>query len=79
MKDADWQAVIEVDLSAPFRLARAALKGMVRRRAGRIISIGSIGRRHRQSWPGQLRRGQGRLVGREQGAGPTKWPAAASP
>jgi 3-oxoacyl-[acyl-carrier protein] reductase len=42
MKDADWQAVLEVDLSAPFRLARAALKGMVRRRAGRIISIGSI-------------------------------------
>jgi 3-oxoacyl-[acyl-carrier protein] reductase len=42
MKDADWQAVLEVDLAAPFRLARAALRGMVRRRAGRIISIGSI-------------------------------------
>ncbi len=42
MKDADWQAVIEVDLAAPFRLARAALKGMLRRRAGRIISISSI-------------------------------------
>ena len=42
MKDAEWQAVLDVDLSAPFRLARAALKGMVRRRAGRIISIGSI-------------------------------------
>jgi 3-oxoacyl-[acyl-carrier protein] reductase len=42
MGDADWQAVLEVDLSAPFRLARAVLKGMLRRRAGRIISIGSI-------------------------------------
>jgi 3-oxoacyl-[acyl-carrier protein] reductase len=42
MKDEDWQTVLEVDLTAPFRLARAALKGMLRRRAGRIISIGSI-------------------------------------
>jgi 3-oxoacyl-[acyl-carrier protein] reductase len=42
MTDAEWQAVLEVDLTAPFRLARAALKGMVRRRAGRIIGISSI-------------------------------------
>ncbi|MGC8475914.1 MAG: 3-oxoacyl-[acyl-carrier-protein] reductase [Acetobacteraceae bacterium] len=42
MTDADWQAVLDVDLSAPFRLARAALRGMVRRRAGRIIGIGSV-------------------------------------
>ena len=42
MKDEDWQAVIDVDLAAPFRLARAALRGMVRRRAGRIVSIGSV-------------------------------------
>ena len=42
MKDADWQAVIELDLSAPFRLARAALRGMLRRRAGRIVSISSV-------------------------------------
>jgi len=42
MKDEDWEGVLAVDLSAPFRLCRAALKGMVRRRAGRIISIGSI-------------------------------------
>ena len=42
MKDDDWQTVLDVDLSAPFRLARAALKGMLRRRAGRIIGIGSI-------------------------------------
>lgn len=42
MKDADWQAVLDLDLTAPFRLARAALKGMVRRRAGRIVGIASI-------------------------------------
>jgi 3-oxoacyl-[acyl-carrier protein] reductase len=42
MKDADWQAVLDVDLSAPFRLARAALRGMLRRRAGRIIQISSV-------------------------------------
>ncbi len=42
MEDADWQAVLDVDLSAPFRLARAALRGMLRRRAGRIVSISSI-------------------------------------
>ena len=42
MKDEDWQAVLDVDLTAPFRLARAALRGMLRRRAGRIIDISSI-------------------------------------
>ncbi len=42
MSDADWERVINVDLAAPFRLIRAALKTMLRRRAGRIINIGSI-------------------------------------
>jgi len=42
MKDADWQAVLDVDLTAPFRLARAAMKGMLRRRAGRIVQISSV-------------------------------------
>ena len=42
MSDQDWQAVLDIDLSAPFRLARAALRGMLRRRAGRIINISSI-------------------------------------
>jgi 3-oxoacyl-[acyl-carrier protein] reductase len=40
--DEDWNAVLEVDLAAPFRLARAALRGMLRRRAGRVVNIGSI-------------------------------------
>src|SRR5437667_12243574 len=42
MRDEDWQAVIEVNLTAAFRLARAALRGMVRRRHGRIICITSV-------------------------------------
>jgi len=42
MGDADWNAVLEVDLTAPFRLARAALRGMMKRRNGRIVSIASI-------------------------------------
>jgi 3-oxoacyl-[acyl-carrier protein] reductase len=42
MRDEDWQAVLDIDLGAPFRLARAALRGMLRRRAGRIINISSI-------------------------------------
>ena len=42
MSDADWEKVIDVDLAAPFRLSRAALKFMLRRRAGRIINIGSV-------------------------------------
>ncbi len=42
MGDKDWGDVIEVDLTAPFRLARASLRGMMKRRSGRIISIASI-------------------------------------
>ena len=42
MKDAEWDTVIAVDLTAAFRLARASLKGMMRRRWGRIIGITSI-------------------------------------
>ncbi|HUC65946.1 MAG TPA: 3-oxoacyl-[acyl-carrier-protein] reductase [Stellaceae bacterium] len=42
MKDEDWQKVIDIDLSAGFRLARAALRGMMKRRWGRIIGITSI-------------------------------------
>lgn len=42
MRDEDWQAVIDLNLTAGFRLARSALRGMMRRRSGRIISITSI-------------------------------------
>jgi len=42
MSDADWAKVLDVDLAAPFRLSRAALKFMLRRKAGRIVNIGSV-------------------------------------
>ena len=42
LRDEDWQAVIDVNLTAAFRLTRAALRGMVRRRHGRVISISSV-------------------------------------
>jgi 3-oxoacyl-[acyl-carrier protein] reductase len=42
MKDEDWDTVIAVNLTATFRLARAAVKGMMKRRYGRIVSITSI-------------------------------------
>jgi len=42
MKDEDWASVLDVNLGAAFRLSRASLKGMLRRRRGRIVSIGSI-------------------------------------
>ncbi len=42
LRDADWDQVIAVNLSATFRLARAAVRGMMRRRFGRIIAITSV-------------------------------------
>jgi 3-oxoacyl-[acyl-carrier protein] reductase len=42
MKDEDWDKVIAVNLSAAFRLSRAAVKGMMRRKTGRLISIASV-------------------------------------
>jgi 3-oxoacyl-[acyl-carrier protein] reductase len=42
MKDEDWNAVLDVNLGAAFRLSRAFLMGMMRRRWGRIIGITSI-------------------------------------
>jgi 3-oxoacyl-[acyl-carrier protein] reductase len=42
MKDEDWAAVMRVNLESYFRLSRAALRGMMRRRAGRIIGITSV-------------------------------------
>ena len=42
MKDAEWQGVIDVNLSAAFRLSRAVLRGMMKRRFGRIVGITSV-------------------------------------
>jgi 3-oxoacyl-[acyl-carrier protein] reductase len=42
LSDDDWLKVLEVNLTAGFRLARASLRNMMRRRWGRIIGIGSV-------------------------------------
>ena len=42
MKDEDWDDVISVNLKASFLLIRAALRGMIRRKSGRIIGIASV-------------------------------------
>jgi 3-oxoacyl-[acyl-carrier protein] reductase len=42
MKDAEWDEVIAVNLTAAFRLSRAVLRGMMKKRWGRIISITSV-------------------------------------
>lgn len=42
MKDEDWEQVIRVNLESYFRLSRASMRGMMKRRYGRIIGITSI-------------------------------------
>lgn len=42
LSDAHWEEVVEVNLGGFFRVTRACLKGMVERRGGRIITIGSL-------------------------------------
>jgi 3-oxoacyl-[acyl-carrier protein] reductase len=42
MKDEDWDAVLRINLDAYYRLAKAALRGMMRQRFGRIIGITSV-------------------------------------
>jgi 3-oxoacyl-[acyl-carrier protein] reductase len=42
LRDEDWDQVIAINLSATFRLARAAVRGMMRRRFGRVIAITSV-------------------------------------
>jgi 3-oxoacyl-[acyl-carrier protein] reductase len=42
MKDEDWSAVIDTNLSAVFRMSRAVLRGMMKAKQGRIINITSV-------------------------------------
>jgi 3-oxoacyl-[acyl-carrier protein] reductase len=42
MKDEEWETVLAVDLTAAFRLSRACVKGMMKKRWGRIISVTSV-------------------------------------
>ena len=42
LEDEDWDRVVDTNLSAAFRLTRRAIRGMVRRRHGRVINVASI-------------------------------------
>src|SRR2546430_13107549 len=42
LRDEDWDQVVAINLTATFRLARAAVRGMMRQRFGRIIGITSV-------------------------------------
>ena len=42
LRDEDWDQVIAINLTATFRLTRAAVKGMMRRRYGRVVGISSV-------------------------------------
>ncbi len=42
LRDEDWDTVLNVNLTSIFRLARASIKGMMRRRFGRVIGISSV-------------------------------------
>lgn len=42
MSDEDWASVLDVNLTSTFRLCRAAIRGMMKARWGRIVNIGSV-------------------------------------
>jgi 3-oxoacyl-[acyl-carrier protein] reductase len=42
MKDEEWEKVLQVNLTGTFRLTRAVMRGMMKRRFGRVVSITSI-------------------------------------
>ncbi len=42
MKDEEWEKVLQVNLTGTFKLTRAAMRGMMKRRAGRVINITSV-------------------------------------
>lgn len=42
MKDEEWQQVIDVNLTATFKMVRAAMRGMIKRKSGRIICVSSV-------------------------------------
>jgi 3-oxoacyl-[acyl-carrier protein] reductase len=42
MKDEDWDAVLDINLKAVYRLSKAVLRGMMKARFGRIINVGSV-------------------------------------
>ena len=42
LKDADWQSVLDTNLTGAFRCSRAVMRGMMKRRWGRIVNVSSV-------------------------------------
>ncbi len=42
MKDEEWQAIIDTNLTSVYRMSKAVLRGMMKQREGRIVSISSV-------------------------------------
>ena len=70
MKQEDWDAVMQTNLASVFRLSKAVLRGMMKARKGRIISIASVVGLTGNPGPGQLRGRQGGHHRLHQVAGP---------
>ena len=60
MKDEDWQAILDTNLTSVYRTSKAVMRGMMKARKGRIINIASVIGVTGNAGPGELRRGQGR-------------------
>ena len=69
MKREEWDEVIATNLTAAFTCVHAVLKPMIKRRAGRIISISSVVGQMGNAGPGQLRSVEGWVDWVQQGAG----------
>jgi 3-oxoacyl-[acyl-carrier protein] reductase len=69
LKDEDWDAVLDTNLKAVFRLSRAVIRPMMKQRYGRIVSITSVVGASGNAGPSQLRCRQGRRGGHDARAG----------
>src|ERR1700680_3703439 len=67
LRDEDWEQVIAINLTATFRLTRAAVRGMMRRRFGRVIAITSVVGTTGNPGQGQYVAAQPGIAGRAKG------------
>ncbi len=78
MKDDDWAAVLETNLSGVFRMSRAVLRGMMKAKHGRIINITSVVGATGNAGQANYAAAKAGVVGMTQGARRARWAAAAS-